>query len=82
MDRRPCVVPDRPDNPRTGPDGLWDPDRPPTRAQLASVAVLACELLGMDAPTSREAASIALTRLRMATTDDRITRAIAETAPF
>ncbi len=49
-----------------GPDGLWSEDLPPSRGQLATIAALALELLGVDQPAHRLDASITITRLRHA----------------
>ncbi len=75
-------MPDRPLHPDTGPDGMWDPNRPPSRGQMASLAVLACRLLGIDEPSSREEASVAITRVRLALNDEEVQRAVADASPF
>lgn len=49
-----------------GPDGYWSPDLPPSRGQMAAIAVAACRLLDIPEPRSRLEASEILVRLRLA----------------
>ena len=49
-----------------GPDQYWSDKLPPSRGQYQTIAVLALQLLEVEAPQSRLDASIAITRLRHA----------------
>jgi hypothetical protein len=60
------VKTDTPVRPSNGPDSYFTDELPASRGQLASIAVLACELLHVNPPKTRLAASLALARLRMA----------------
>lgn len=59
-------MPDRPLRPEAGPGRYLDPNHPASRSQNATIAQLACELLGIPAPTTRLAATYAEMQLRMA----------------
>jgi hypothetical protein len=50
----------------SGPDQYWSETLPPSAGQYETIAVLALELLEVDRPEHRLAASIAITRLRAA----------------
>lgn len=75
-------MPDRPRDPNVGVHGMWDETRPPSRGQLATIAVLACRLLGIEQPTSRSEASIVEARIRRALSDGEVQRAVADAQPF
>lgn len=62
-----------------GPDAYWSTDLAPSRGQLSTIALLACELLGIDRPAHRLDASIVIARLRSAQLDPEIAAAIKPT---
>jgi hypothetical protein len=57
-------MPDTVVDPLAGPDGIFATDRPPTRGDWHTIAVLALRVLGHPLPTSRFDATVAAVRLR------------------
>lgn len=51
---------------RDGPDGYWSDALPPSRGQYKDLALLACDLLGIERPKTRLEATTAQVRLRAA----------------
>jgi hypothetical protein len=49
-----------------GPDQYWSDSLPASRGQLASIAELSCELLGLKQPESRLDATVTIVRLKAA----------------
>ena len=49
-----------------GPDRYWSTELPPSRGQMAAIAVAACRLLDIPEPRTRLEASEVLVRLRLA----------------
>ena len=52
-----------------GPDQYWSDRVPPSRGQYRDLALLGLRLLGIDAPTNRLEATVAMVRLRAAIRD-------------
>jgi hypothetical protein len=52
-----------------GPDGMFSPDRPPSRGMYRSIAIASLELLGIEPPQTQLDATEALVRLRLALRD-------------
>jgi len=57
-------------SPRTdlvsGPDQYWSDGLEPSRGQWKDIAQVACEVLGLDVPTTRLEATVVMVRLRAA----------------
>lgn len=59
-----------------GPDAMFSDSLAPSRGQYKTIAVLACQLLGIDPPAHRLDGSIIIARLRSAQLDPEITKSI------
>lgn len=67
-------------DPSRGPDDQLATDLEPSRGQLATIAHLACELLGQPL-TSRLQATVAITRLRLAIEDGDVPAELVDVEP-
>ncbi len=50
----------------SGPDQYWSDELEPSRGQWKDIAQVACEVLGIDVPTTRLEATVTMVRLRAA----------------
>lgn len=53
-----------------GPHDFWSDEKPPAPSQIKTIAALAVELLDEEPPATRRDASVLISRLQLALSDD------------